>query len=279
MPCIRQLPCGHPCIGICGEICPKKCRECHKDEVTEIFFGTEDEPNARFVELADCGHVFEVEMMDQWMDQAKTTPDGKSVDVQLKLCPKCSVPIRTSLRYGNIIKKILPDFERIKQKILLGEGRREQEIAGLKLKLQKIDKFPKDKNVIGRMLNFTNLTDEQIDVIDNQISLLSFLQALKANISYFEADERYQETKEDLKWKVEQLQKRVISLRVQCSNQVVEELGEEMYRTELLIDFRILKMQLDIRGVKLGVTDTVEVGFVQEAFDSENTIGKKTERE
>ena len=279
MPCIRQLPCGHPCIGICGEICPKKCRECDKDEVTEIFFGTEDEPNARFVELADCGHVFEVEMMDQWMDQAKTTPDGKSVDVQLKLCPKCSVPIRTSLRYGNIIKKILPDFERIKQKILLGEGRREQEIAGLKLKLQKIDKFPKDKNVIGRMLNFTNLTDEQIDVIDNQISLLSFLQALKANISYFEADERYQETKEDLKWKVEQLQKRVISLRVQCSNQVVEELGEEMYRTELLIDFRILKMQLDIRGVKLGVTDTVEVGFVQEAFDSENTIGKKTERE
>ncbi|XP_020623865.1 NFX1-type zinc finger-containing protein 1-like [Orbicella faveolata] len=59
-PCTKQLTCGHPCIGLCGEICPKKCRECHKDEVTEIFFGTEDEPDARFVELADCGHVFEV---------------------------------------------------------------------------------------------------------------------------------------------------------------------------------------------------------------------------
>ena len=239
--------------------------------MTEIYFGTEGEPNARFVELADCGHVFEVKMMDQWMDQAETTHDGKPV--QLKLCPKCRVPIRTSLRYGNIIKKILADFERIKQKILLSKGQRDQEEAKLKLKVQEID-----KNVIGRMLHRKNLTDEQINVIDNQYSLLSFLQKLKADISYFDADERSQETKEDLKRKVEQLRNRVLGLRFRFSDQIVEELGEEMYRTQLLIDFRILQMQLDIRGIKLGVTDTVKVDFVREAFDSENTIGKKTEK-
>ena len=54
----------------------------------------------------------------------------------------------------------------------------------------------------------------------------------------------------------------------------MEELGEEMYRTQLLIEFRMMEMQLDIRGIKLGVTDTVKVDFVREAFDSENTIGK-----
>ncbi|KAJ7333550.1 NFX1-type zinc finger-containing protein 1 [Desmophyllum pertusum] len=42
------------------------------------FLRNEDEPDARFVELADCGHVFEVEMMDQWMDQAETTDGGKA---------------------------------------------------------------------------------------------------------------------------------------------------------------------------------------------------------
>ena len=244
--------------------------------MTEIFFGTEGEPNARFVELADCGHVFEVKMMDQWMDQAETTHDGKPV--QLKLCPKCRVPIRTSLRYGNIIKKIQADFERIKQKILLGEGRRDQEVVRLKLKLQEIDKFPQNKNLIGRLLGRENLTDEQINVIDNQITMLSFLQELKAELVYFKADERSRETKKDLESKMELLQKRVMWLRFRFSDQIAEELGEEMYRTQLLIDFRILQMQLDIRGIKLGVTDTVKVDFVKEAFDSENTIGEKTEK-
>jgi len=33
---------------------------CDHDEVTEVFFGLEDEPDARFVQLEDCKHVFEV---------------------------------------------------------------------------------------------------------------------------------------------------------------------------------------------------------------------------
>ena len=59
-PCTTVLPCGHPCIGICGETCPSKCRVCDRDEVTEVFFGDEDEPDARFVQLEDCKHIFEV---------------------------------------------------------------------------------------------------------------------------------------------------------------------------------------------------------------------------
>ena len=275
-PCTNLLPCGHPCIGLCGEICPKKCRECHKDEVTEIYFGTEDGPDARFVELADCGHVFEVDMMDQWMDQSETAPDEKPVDVQLNLCPKCSVPIRTSLRYGNIIKKILADSEPIKQKIVLdeGSGERDQEVARLKLRVQEIDQFPKDK--ISMMLNRKNLTDDQIFVIDNQISFLSFLQTLKVDIGCFE--ELPQEKKEDLESNVQQLRKRVMEFRVRFSDQEREELNEEMHRTQLLIDFRMLKMQLDIQNVQLGVSDTAEVSFVKEALDSGKAIGKKANK-
>ena len=255
--------------------------------MTDIFFGTEDEPDARFVELADCGHVFEVQMMDQWMDQAETTPDGKPVDVQLKRCPKCSVPIRTSLRYGNIIKKILADFERVKQKILLGKVRREQETTRLRLKVEKIDEFPDDKKDILKLLDLKNLTDEQVNVIENQISFLTFLQQLKVMIDKGEEAERtrpksyesrflLQETKEDLESKVEQLRTRVMRFRVRFSDQELEELNEEMYRTQLLIDFRMLKMQLDIRGIKLGSTDAMKVDSVKRTLDSENRIGKRT---
>lgn len=34
--------------------------------------------------------------------------------IQLKSCPRCSTPIRTSLRYGNVIKQRLQDIEKVK---------------------------------------------------------------------------------------------------------------------------------------------------------------------
>jgi len=248
--------------------------------VTEIFFGTEDKPRARFVELADCGHVFEVEMMDQWMDQAQTMPDGKSVDVQviLKRCPKCKIPIRSSLRYGNVVKKILRDFEEIKQKLSHDKRRCDQKVERLKSKVEKIDetdRFPNDQDKIKRMLDRENLTDEQINLIDNQIRFLAFLQTLKANIGSFKADKRSRETKKDLENKIGQLRDRVMGSQVQFSYQEREELKEEMFRTKLLIDLRMLKMQLDIRGIQLGDTDTVVVDYIGEVLDSEKKIDKK----
>ena len=63
MPCKEKLKCGHKCIGFCGEKCPKVCRvEGCKDydqETFEIYFGTEDDPEAKFILLEDCGHSIE----------------------------------------------------------------------------------------------------------------------------------------------------------------------------------------------------------------------------
>ena len=239
------------------------------------------------MELADCGHMFEVNMMDQWMDQAQARDDGKAVDVQLKRCPKCSTPIRTSLRYGNIIKKILADFELIKQKILLGNEQRTLAVSRLRLKVRKIEKFPEDQEKLEKSLGQRSLTDEQVNVFENQISLLSFLQTLKAKIekSTEAESERatkrvqshffLQETKEDLESLVEQLRRRVMEMRVRFSDQELEELSEEMYRTELAVDLKLLKMQLEIRGVKMDVTDSMKADRVQKALDSEKAIGER----
>ena len=250
--------------------------------MTEIFFGDEDKPNARFVELADCGHLFEVKMMDQWMDQAELKPDGKQVDGQviLKCCPKCNIPIRSSLRYGNVVKKILEDLEKIKQELSLDKQRCYEKVEMLKLRVKdidEIDRFPNDQDNISKMLDRTNLTDEQINLIDNQIRFLAFLQTLKANVGSFEADKRSQETKEELDDKVEQLRYRVVS-QLPFSYQEQEELKEEMFRTKLLIDLRMLKMQLDIRSIQLGDTDTVVIDYIGEVLDSDEKIGKNTEK-
>lgn len=116
----RLKKCGHPCIGLCGEDCPTLCRICDKDQVTEIFFGTEDEEDARFIQLKDCAHVFEVSGLDHWMDSQKTNPDQSNI-IKFIECPKCKTPIRRSLRYGNVIKATINDMEKVK-KLNLARG-------------------------------------------------------------------------------------------------------------------------------------------------------------
>ena len=103
-PCPKKIKkCKHPCIGLCGEPCPKKCRICDKEEVTTIIFGTEDEEDARFVTLTDCGHLIEVTAMDHFMDlEIEKRQQGETSNVKMVKCPICQVVIRTNLRYGKI---------------------------------------------------------------------------------------------------------------------------------------------------------------------------------
>ncbi|XP_053570366.1 NFX1-type zinc finger-containing protein 1 isoform X2 [Bombina bombina] len=112
-PCWKKLKCGHPCIGLCGEPCPKKCRKCNADEVSEIVFGKEADPLARFVQLMDCSHFFEVTEFTKWMNQEE--PDQM---IKFKTCPTCSTPVRQSLRFGTIIKNTFADLETIKERII-----------------------------------------------------------------------------------------------------------------------------------------------------------------
>ncbi|XP_075068955.1 NFX1-type zinc finger-containing protein 1-like isoform X2 [Mixophyes fleayi] len=112
-PCRKTMKCGHLCIGLCGEPCPKKCRVCDADEVKELFFGKEADPDARFVQLMDCPHFFEVTKFSEWMEQ-----EEEDQVIKLKSCPKCSKPIKQNLRYGNLIKKTLSDLENVKEIVI-----------------------------------------------------------------------------------------------------------------------------------------------------------------
>ncbi|XP_033939060.1 NFX1-type zinc finger-containing protein 1 isoform X2 [Pseudochaenichthys georgianus] len=118
-PCAKTLDCGHPCIGLCGDKCPSKCRICHQDVVTEIFFGTEDEPDAYFIQLEDCRHIVEYTAMDQYMemDDKRQANEAEQEAIKLKECPRCRTPIRKNLRYGSHINRCLAEIEMVKVKI------------------------------------------------------------------------------------------------------------------------------------------------------------------
>ena len=68
-PCDKILQCQHSCRGL---MCEQKCicTECTKndncDPITDIFFGTEQDEGARFIQLPDCKHIFETKGLDRY---------------------------------------------------------------------------------------------------------------------------------------------------------------------------------------------------------------------
>ena len=161
-PCTRLLKCCHPCIGLCGEKCPTLCRICNKETVTDIFFGTESEPDARFIQLEDCGHIFEVSGLDQWMDQQDSGTDSKAVEIQFKCCPKCRTSVRRSLRYGNVIKQTLCDMEKVKRKVVEGSVSNDQ-LRKLETSLPQLRSQLCDKTSCEFFRRFINSVENSIE--------------------------------------------------------------------------------------------------------------------
>ena len=139
-PCRKYIRCKKcnkrdiKCIGLCGEQCPSWCRNCDKEEMTKIFFGNENEKDARFVELVDCNHIFEVQALDKWMKQ-DDDGENNNAEICMKVCPKCRTPIRRSKRYGNQLKKTMGDLNSIK-KVVQKEKSENREV--LKPRIRKL---------------------------------------------------------------------------------------------------------------------------------------------
>ena len=237
-PCKKLIPkCQHPCIGLCGEPCPKLCRLCDAESVAEILFGSEDDAHARFVELEDCKHVIEVTSLDKWMDDIKTE------QIKLKECPKCKMPIRRNLRYGNIIKQTLNDIELVKQRIL-----------GSKAEIQKLEKgirgglFELESKDARKVKQFhIELTKGAIDentlkTINTQINILVRINNLKKK---FETNEgrsgRYNEMYEKALSNVNVMHQRTLTCRQYFTEQEINDIQTELDRLILLYKFMRFK--------------------------------------
>uniref|UniRef100_A0A3B4AZB3 RZ-type domain-containing protein n=1 Tax=Periophthalmus magnuspinnatus TaxID=409849 RepID=A0A3B4AZB3_9GOBI len=195
-PCYQTLACGHPCIGLCGEKCPDKCRICHREEVTEIFFGFEDDPDARFIQLQDCGHVIERRAMDQYMEMDERQQENQEeVAIKLKECPKCRTPIRKNLRYGSHINRCLAEIELVKQKIAGNREDIKSQTLALKKRCTENKQMAELTGAITAKLNRSTYTGHlsvfSLWIIENQINfyrrvanLLTMLNMTGYSLSY-----------------------------------------------------------------------------------------------
>ncbi|NWI90883.1 ZNFX1 protein, partial [Pitta sordida] len=226
VPCAKRLSCGHPCVGLCGEPCPKKCLVCNREELTQIFFGFEDDPDARFVQLEDCGHVFESQGLDHYMDADDDV-------VKLKVCPMCQTPIRKNLRYGTSVKRMVDEIEQVKQKI---QGPA-QEIESSRCRLQAAlpqnvvlkTHLPQKYNMLKDRLEASDLSTKSIGLIENQLNFYKRVADLTASMSKIAENER-----EGLKKRLDEVQGWLDKPRISFTEQELSDLQSEIQRLTYL---------------------------------------------
>ncbi|PAA76165.1 hypothetical protein BOX15_Mlig008686g1 [Macrostomum lignano] len=144
------------CIGLCGERSHLiVCRCCGTDQkFRDIFFGTEDEPDAKFIRLDTCGHVFEVTGLDHWMK----TPSPQN-EIVRKLCPLCKTPImRASCqRYRREVADVEADIEQVRDRIAQQQLDLRTALRGLPSTVEaEREKMLSDAEVLAASTEFAN---------------------------------------------------------------------------------------------------------------------------
>ncbi|XP_075033777.1 NFX1-type zinc finger-containing protein 1 [Mixophyes fleayi] len=237
VPCTKKLKCGHPCIGLCGEPCPQKCLVCHKDEVTEIFFGFEDENDARFVQLEDCGHIFETKGMDTHMEENNNSQ--KETAIKLKVCPKCQTTIRKNLRYGTAINRTLDEIEKVKERIIGPVDQRAATRSRLKRTLEQMVEvrrtFYDEYSTLQESLENPDTSLRKLSTIENMMLFYKRLAKLFINIS--KVDERGEQT--SLKDRLLEIKKWLEKSRVFFTEQELSDLQSEVQRFTYLLELLV----------------------------------------
>ncbi|NXY18307.1 ZNFX1 protein, partial [Atrichornis clamosus] len=228
VPCAKVLPCGHPCVGFCGEPCPKKCLVCDHEELTQIFFGFEDDPDARFVQLEDCGHVFESQGLDHYIDKDDDA-------IKLKVCPQCQTPIRKNLRYGTSVKRQVDEIEQVKQKI---QGPA-QEIESSRQRLQAAlagnavlrSNLSHKYLMLEYKLKASDLSTKSIGLIENLLNFYERVADLTNSMNKICESER-----KGLRKRLDEVQEWLDKPRISFTGQELSDLQSEIQRLTYLLN-------------------------------------------
>ncbi|XP_041041003.1 NFX1-type zinc finger-containing protein 1-like isoform X2 [Carcharodon carcharias] len=254
-PCNQKLQCGHPCIGLCGEPCPSKCRECDDAEVTEIFFGGEDEPNTRFIQLEDCHHIFAMYAFDDWMQQS----EGAGSEAKLSLCPKCSTPIRRNVRYGNTIKSTLAKIETAKAKILGDKEELKSWKKSLKqfldAKKELFDCYLTKTLDLQLELQEPNINLHKLAIIRHKISLLSKIAELKSK-----GNELLEEQRAKIQDEMDLQVKWIMKSRVQFTDQEIASIEREISKLTHLNDIYLIQNSVQKQRKLFDLTSQFTIG-------------------
>ena len=264
-PCKRKLGCKHHCAGFFCEPC--FCLECQEDDPKQIFFGTEDEPNAVFYQLPDCKHIFESEGLDTYMNQ----PSDNAI--RRKECPKCKSPVVKAQRYNNVIKCAERDIQKVKRNFISTN----ETLQEKRMLIQEFENIPpKCQQILQRAKNVESL-DIVLIYLQNRDVFVSSIKSLRSHISlervtYVDSDQL-----QGLMTELENLQE-WINGRCIFSDQQVEECQMEIKRIQLLWKMYRIKGRIEKDGCQLDVDDKDKMDAVTSDLEK-NKLSNNTSQE
>ena len=286
------------------------CRICNKDEVTEVFFGTEEDEDARFIELLDCGHVFEVTALDYWMDK-----DGETDDIKLKECPKCKTPIRISYRYADIVKEKLADVEMVKERLNEEEEQYQELTSKLKRKTHSLlRKYPdfgsrkaspetfsesdseveecEEQTQTDMGISSYNIlwswfqqrkTMAELNTIENQINLLEQIYKirekvktdLRRNTYYVQSalDQMFFQAATEVDEKINHLEEGL--MKFQISSQRLTDIRDEVICVGLFLKIRVVQCEIKKRSIDVRFDDQEWLGRQRKQLDAGQKLTKE----
>ncbi|CAL1546453.1 unnamed protein product [Lymnaea stagnalis] len=249
LPCRERLRCGHNCCGLCGEKCPRLCTICDKEELMETsLYGYDGDPTTLFIEL-DCGHVLEVDFVDQWMTTSTgTNEDSDQQAIGIKTCPLCKTAIRKCTRYGQQIKSMLELIEKVKRKCI-GERKHEMELQ----LFQAIAKARgQEKTEIDRFLQQGDQVLSEI-ILEAQLTQVNMFHEIFALKRVAEECAGRSENPpaifRPILTDLNHFSEWILQRRAIFSEQNKQDAEDEIDRLGLLIDLQKIEMNATIRGI------------------------------
>ena len=275
-----------------------------------MFFGTEEDEGARFIELLDCGHVFEVTALDYWMDK-----DGETDDIKLKECPKCKTPIRISYRYADIVKEKLADVEMVKERLNEEEEQYQELTSKLKRKTHSLlRKYPDVESRKASPETFSESDSEEeeceeqtqtdtgissyhilrswlrkrktmaeLNTIKNQINLLEQIYKIREKIktdllrnTYYvlsALDQMFHQAATEVDKKLNHLEEGL--MKFQVSSQRLTDIRDEVICVGLFLKIRVVQCEIKKRSIDVQLDDEEWLGKQRKQLDAGQKLTKE----
>lgn len=235
------------------------CRICSTDANGLTSDGDQE---AKFVELVDCGHVFEVSRLDSLIAEPRI--DCDEYEIKQKQCPECGTLILHSLRYPEIVS----DFNDMKRQILLSNIVSKTELKKLQGELNRL-KFtgmrPIAETIENCLSRGNGLTSPLVSKCLNQVTFLKFLEKLY--------HVRKEEQTAGIRLMLDSLRSRILQERVCFSLQEIKEFVNELSRTKLVVYLESLMTAIEDGDCTLNSNDEECINRAKNALASGKTIG------
>lgn len=215
-------------------------------------------------------------------------------------CPRCKAPIRTALRYGNVIKNTLADFEKVKAKLIIPDYKLQMESQRLHDELsfegELHPNLKDDADKIIKSVSMKGLTAEQLNMYENQINFLCFLNkvisGIESGISKLRKETRiflsshegrsllrrfmksstgFDKLAHENEALAEPIRKRIMMLRGRFSNQEKEEINDELLRLSVVVSYNTFVNLKEERPDRMA---DVTLGRISDAIESKQKMSK-----